>query len=1392
MKNKRISKILGVGLTLVMTLALVAGFALPAAANPGVVEWSTISTPSETDNVIVPGSDIFDYAVSPDGDTVYAIGAITEADDTSAGPIGLTGSFAFINAGSVTGTAVSSALATVSGTLYGEACYLGGDFTAILPVSSITGLTTNGTAALTGTITYGSPTVANDDVLKFSGNFHGNVTAPAGTTITATTIAPATICVNSFIVTSFISGVVNVSGSGLFTEPRVWKSDDSGVTWSDITSTVQDAASMPGPFTTLCSYAGVAVAPDDGEWLVIAGQMYHPNLHKDAGPGTEGWDTPAVVASKDGGTSFSYAGDMVDTANSTWMGTILDVAVSPEMDGIHNVAVAGQNDSLTVPWNGTVYRLQAGTWLTGAWDDTSFYDGWDNGVVGTTRGVNTVAFSPNFDVDISIVCMGVNEYATGQPYIQSGLWETAGTWNDLAEFPTAIEIKDGSDTLVLAVASRNMGLALPADYDGTDSGSRNIYLYIDAWNATTLLVGGYVFMVENDAVSPRCGPPGDPLLASIAVHGDADSCKAMVGEYMKWDNDTHEPLNFECCEGVRVWNTVELDYCCPDWDGACKNPSGPYMAQVAYTPDGDKAYATTRGEPDPYLNSWLWGANDRLGGLCDESAFSVSLDDGTSWNQTGIIDTDIDFISDVAVCPDCEVTYISTINNMEGITCCTDLPIYQVCECDSVWRSYDDGDTWERIYHGEFSDTGSDLVNAAAQDPILLRLPVDTTEECCTLYMGDYGTTNLYYTRDCGQCWTKPPRTKVVIQDIAVETESIVYVLDTTGKVSKSTSYGRRPTDAVNSDVGSGHTIAVMPDGNVLVGGVAGLKVGYSDDGAETFSLTDKLPSNASGPVHVSYAPLCDDIIFATVSGVGIYRGHLDTDAWDDLNATPTEVDLGIGTGTIPLDIDYYGIVLGRSDGTLYAPYTVTTGAVVPGVMSAIGTASEGGGTATFNVPITPGIGTFLNSEPLVPGMFPPVTLTAVSTNRAVGTINVMGMTSMAMGSITLDLTFTPDPGFTIGATVGPPGVMSAVVATGVTPVAATGAARNLTPCETACCGADTWDYLHAGLTGDESFNTEPSALRICGCISMASSSVLYAIDNEAYAIADGSDGTVWVYEDCLAKVAPDLMMPSDGKDIPADPCECYNIPITLGWSYNTDCPACNYDIQVASDDGFTEVVNTQIELAGGDDMDLYAPPDAESPAYLIPRGAIDCEMTYWWRVRVSKAASGELIKSPWSVARSFTIGAGPGAAISLISPADGASANIPVTNLPFTWSGVVNATNYVFILSANEDLSSPLATKNTTTTVNTYTGTLEIGTPYYWQVKALKGTSVLSISDIGSFTILAGPPAPVEITPAPAAPVINIPPAQQISPTWIYAIIGIGAALAVVVIVLIVRTRRP
>jgi hypothetical protein len=61
-----------------------------------------------------------------------------------------------------------------------------------------------------------------------------------------------------------------LEAEGVYTQPRVWKSTDGGVTFSDITMDVQDADNLPGPFLTF-GYGGVAIAPDDEDWFVIAG-----------------------------------------------------------------------------------------------------------------------------------------------------------------------------------------------------------------------------------------------------------------------------------------------------------------------------------------------------------------------------------------------------------------------------------------------------------------------------------------------------------------------------------------------------------------------------------------------------------------------------------------------------------------------------------------------------------------------------------------------------------------------------------------------------------------------------------------------------------------------------------------------------------------------------------------------------------------------------------------------------------------------------------------------------------------------------------------------------------------------------------------------------------------
>ena len=1150
MKNKRISKILGWGLSTGLIFASVAAiFAGPVAADE--MEWSTMNTPSWDDLVIVPGSDIYDYAIGGDGDVIYAV--------------------------------------------------LGSDHDC------------NGVG---------------------DGENHQDL--------------------------------------------ALVKSDDGGVTWSDITGNVTDAANLPSGewFTSLVA---VAVAPDDEDWVAVVGYANDGD--------------PWVIASKDGGDNFSYTGDMEDVGFPSVLEVVYDIAVSIEVDDIHNIAVAGEVDWSVGPAieDGTVYRLEAGTWLSAAWEDTRAYLGWDNGITLGSDAVITCDFSDNFDIDDTIVCMSVDDFAgppddIGRPWLQSGIWEGGtGTWNDEAGFPDAVQLTADGDLLLTGAAVRSMGFALPADYDGSDPGARAIYVYVNAFNDTTDLVGGFLMRVDNGSVSEPYGPSGEPLLFSIDFHGDADTGKMMIGEYLQWDNDGLDeghPVEIGPCEGVRVWHTVELDPCCPNWELACKSPSGPMAALVMYTPDGDKAYASTTGETDEY---------DMVGGgpgnALDESAFSVTLDDGVSFNQIGLIDTDIDRLADMAVCPDCSVIYLATINafyeNDGGSYPCLieDVEVPGIFECDSVWRSYDDGDTWERIFHGDWVDDAG-----AHGDELLLRLPCDDLEDCCTVYLAikDYGgdMDQIYYSRDCGQCWNNPPATKIDIQDMAIESENVVYIIDNEGMFSMSTQYGRRWSDAVDTGIDTGHSItACCDEGLIVVGGFNGDPVAWSDDGGESWNTTDDVP--ADGDVHVACDPTCEDTIYAAVDGLGIYRTDVTDGAWDNLNA---------------MDVEYTGIVVAR-EGTLYA-----------------------------------------SSD-------------EIAANKSLDCEHRFGV----------DVAGHEHYG---------------------------GVARNLDPCETACCGTEDWDYLIAGLEhegddGDGDFDRQPTSLRICGCLSADTNSVLYAIDNDGYNVVDGSEGTIYTYEDCAAKSGPTLTSPADNTVLDCEPCAgCDAASFTLKWERM--CLACSYDIQIMDEDG-NLIVEWVDEDITGDPPALYIDGTLDSGHYYL-----ECGTTYTWQVREANTAS-ECVHSPWSETWTFTIAVGAADAIKLLAPDSGAM-GVPINSVAFSWSSVINADSYSFILAPNANLTGALVSMDMGDTAYNFVGPLEFGKAYYWKVVAWKDGTILTTSNVGAFNTEAAPvpstpPVVVETTPAP---VITIPPTQMITPTWIYAIIGIGAALAVVVIVLIVRTRRP
>jgi len=180
---------------------------------------------------------------------------------------------------------------------------------------------------------------------------------------------------------------------------------------------------------------------------------------------------------------------------------------------------------------------------------------------------------------------------------------------------------------------------------------------------------------------------------------------------------------------------------------------------------------------------------------------------------------------------------------------------------------------------------------------------------------------------------------------------------------------------------------------------------------------------------------------------------------------------------------------------------------------------------------------------------------------------------------------------------------------------------------------------------------------------------------------------------------------------------------------------------------------------------------------------------TYYWSVRVCQ---GKPYLSKWSEERSFITALVPVPFAELCSPPCGSQDIILTPN--FSWEAVDGATGYDIELATTETFTAGVIRGSSTVNAWVLTAPLDYATTYYWRVRAEKD-GVYSAWTVCLFTTMAKPvepPPPVTITPAPPAPQINIPPAEMITPSWIYAIIAIGAALCVVVIVLIVRTRRP
>jgi len=358
---------------------------------------------------------------------------------------------------------------------------------------------------------------------------------------------------------------------------KLYKSDHGGVGWTDISGGLGAAA----PWTEL------AIAPDDPRIVAVV-----------TNAGVE------VYISNDGGTHFVATGLAGNLGGGE---RVKCLAISPGY-GRREIAVGTSTNN----GNGRVWVNTMNGFPSGWKDMSTGATGWSN------ADIFAIEYSPGFASDSTILAIA----ATGPPpntddtYLYMGTRDPGGnttTWNASAGYPVEIS-QSGQDTPGTPLTYAD--IALPADYSGTLPSHRHVYA---CWSdnppgvATAGDPNDDVYRLD-DAVCYRLLVRANAI-CSLAHYGMFSRGKLLAGAAIASTTSLFR--------GPQVYCTLNPQSIYPTWQSSQKPPTGPGQARVAWSADGKTAYC---------------GTSSASGSNGDQSAFSVSNNDGFTWNQIGLID----------------------------------------------------------------------------------------------------------------------------------------------------------------------------------------------------------------------------------------------------------------------------------------------------------------------------------------------------------------------------------------------------------------------------------------------------------------------------------------------------------------------------------------------------------------------------------------------------------------------------------------------------------------------------------------------------------------------------------------------------------------------------------
>jgi hypothetical protein len=588
---------------------------------------------------------------------------------------------------------------------------------------------------------------------------------------------------------------------------RLYKSFDNGSTWERELSALLINAGA------LLPVWDIAIAPDNTNMIVAvtSNAISQPR---------------EVFISIDGGTNW-------DNTNLGAPANIGDIAISPLYSDTNRDIMVGTRTGAA---GGAVYAMK-----------TPGIGGWVNQIVPPSQGwtaadVIALEFSPDYDTDFGVVAVistATDTYlntAIRDPVANSTQWNAIYTPPGVEIVNIGVGGSPGAAQIIIA------DISLPEDFTATDINYRVYYVSYYDDGATT--EGGVYRRNDNEGQFHYLLP--DTLtrgISSIAYYGLVGSGKLVAGE-----------VNADNILFISdFWLTLSPTSNPPVWEKATKPPTGGANpvnpldppanhryyanAQVAWSPEGDSIYCgTSSADLDPPPGPTSGWPNGYLMSLpLDESAFSISpysydyqlrtelvkkdmeSEPGYLWNQTGLIDTRMDHLADVAALQvladsinDYDILYLASSNLAAPLD-----PV-GTHYFDSIWRSTTRrlGDKWERV-RCPLSANDNPL---NPDNDIILRVYSGSSYEnhstrSDVLTFAALGTPNIFYSSDEGQSWEALLSANFNIKDMSLGSELSVYAADNNAvRLCAKNDLGWLWGSAYYSGFQSCHTIYALPE----------------------------------------------------------------------------------------------------------------------------------------------------------------------------------------------------------------------------------------------------------------------------------------------------------------------------------------------------------------------------------------------------------------------------------------------------------------------------------------------------------------------------------------------------------------------------------------------------